>query len=146
MFKNRFQQMSFVIDCRMLVLLPIFLITLAAKGFSEFTQECIELFAPYRPWNCCEEYPAPKFDNETVAGCVRKCDDKKDDVCCMLDCYTDSSGIYEQEKLNIDKLVDILVYDYDENMQQIWSTETKKSIETCEKLSKFINYFLHDVN
>lgn len=143
--KNESKQNHLVIDCRMLVLLPLFFIIISANEPLKLSQECKELLAPYRPWNCCEDYPMPNYNIETINDCFRKCNDKKDDHCCVLDCYHESTGIYEQEKLNMDKFVDFFVYEYDEKKQQIWSTETRKSIETCDKLSELFNYLLHRI-
>lgn len=120
----------------MLFLFIILITSLELSAASKLTPECKKLFAPYQPWNCCDQYPEPTLKNETVDACIEKCSGKNDDICCLRDCYYETSGVYDQGKFNIDKLGQL--FDNNSEKQEIWSQVTKKSIEECEKLSNYI--------
>lgn len=91
----------------------------------------------------CLNMPHPVLTFEQAVECKNKCKENQDKFCCGYECYVKTSEIFVDGKFQKEALNKAYEISFEQmnstDMKEAWVPVLKKSLETCEKLSKSFN-------
>lgn len=120
------------------ILLKITTILHLAPSATSLDRKCSELFYNYvHPYYCCE-YPVADTKVTSSDHCYHECTGSVN-FCCIYNCIHNEFRMFNNGMITVEERLSHYESDYQnkKGMKEIWDMAVKKSVDTCESLSKF---------